>query len=239
MFKHATLLSLCLVGLTACTSGRPQFTPPEVSLLNAQQSEVAKLMPQTPIDSARAPGALWMSGAKDFFRDNRARQKGDIITVVVNVSGSGQSSATTDTESAQNSEGGVTSLFDFVDVMNRFNLPTGAASNLFNVDSTREFNGQGATNRTDKLQTRVAAVVTDVLPNGYMVIHGTQEVILNYELQEVSVAGIIRPEDVTSGNTIDSDKIAQARITYAGRGVVDRSQQQKLIPRLVDELSPL
>lgn len=239
MLRHGVLLTALSLALAACTTGRPQFTPPEVSLMNAKQSEVAKQMPLAVPDTARAPGALWMSGTKDFFRDNRARGKGDIITVVVNVSGTGQSSANTDTETEQNSEGGVTSLFDFVDVMNRLNLPTGTASNLFNVDSTREFNGQGATTRNDKLQTRVAAVVTDVLPNGYMVIHGTQEVILNYELQEVSVSGVIRPEDVTAGNTIDSDKIAQARITYAGRGVVDRSQQQKLIPRLVDELSPL
>lgn len=234
-------LMLAAASLSACTSGRPDFTPQEVSLMNAKQSDIGKIMPTPTIDRTKAPGSLWMSGSRDFFRDNRARQIGDIITVVVNVNASGTTSANTETEATQNMGIGVGRLFDFTDIMNRQNLeagPTAAANGLVDLDTNRSFEGTGSTNRNDKLAARVAAIVTDVLPNGYLVIHGQQEVILNYELQELIVSGVVRPEDVTASNTISSDKIAQARISYAGRGVVDRSQGPKLVPRLIDELSP-
>lgn len=240
MLLPFTLL-LAASALSACTTGRPVFTPQETSLLNAKQSEVAKQMPTAKIDTTRAPGALWMSGSRDFFRDNRARSIGDIITVVVNVSATGATAANTATDASQTMGIGVTRLFDFTDIMNRQNLEAGpgsAANGLVDLNTNREFEGTGNTTRNDKMSARVAAVVTDVLPNGYLIINGQQEVILNYELQELTVSGIVRPEDVTAGNTISSDKIAQARISYAGRGVVDRSQGPKLVPRLIDELSP-
>lgn len=240
MLLPFTLL-LAASALTACTTGRPTFTPAETSILNAKQNEIAKLMPTPKVDNTRAPGALWMSGSKDFFRDNRARQIGDIITVVVNVSATGTTAANTETDASQTMGIGVTRLFDFTDIMNRQNLEAGpgsAANGLVDLNTNREFEGTGSTNRNDKMSARVAAIVTDVLPNGYLIINGQQEVILNYELQELTVSGVVRPEDVTAGNTISSDKIAQARISYAGRGVVDRSQGPKLVPRLIDELSP-
>jgi flagellar L-ring protein precursor FlgH len=240
MLLPFTLL-IAATALSACTSGRPTFTPAEVSLLNAKQNDIGKLMPTTKVDTTRAPGALWMSGSRDFFRDNRARQVGDIITVVVSVNASGTTAANTATEATQNIGVGVGRLFDFTDILQRQNLeagPTAATNGLIDLDTNREFEGTGSTNRSDRMAARVAAIVTDVLPNGYLVINGQQEVILNYELQELTVSGVVRPEDVTAGNTISSDKIAQARISYAGRGVVDRSQGPKLVPRLIDELSP-
>lgn len=234
-------LLLAASALTACTTGRPTFTPQEVSLMNAQQNDIGKLMPTPKMDTTRAPGALWMSGARDFFRDNRARQIGDIITVVVSVNASGTTAADTATDATQTMGIGVSRLFDATDILNRHNLeagPAAAANGLVDLNTSRQFDGTGSTNRTDKLAARVAAIVTNVLPNGYLVINGQQEVILNYELQELTVSGVVRPEDVTAGNTISSDKIAQARISYAGRGVVDRTQGPKLVPRLIDELSP-
>ena len=97
---------------------------------------------------------------------------------------------------------------------------------ILTANGTTQVNGQGTINRQDQLLTHVAAVVTQLLPNGNMVIEGKQEVRLNQEVRELIVAGVARPEDIESDNTIDLPKIAEARVAYGGRGVVTNIQQQ-------------
>jgi flagellar L-ring protein precursor FlgH len=113
-------------------------------------------------------------------------------------------------------------------------LPT----KLLTADSTASSDGKGSVNRQEALQTSVAAVVTQVLPNGNLVVEGKQEIRVNYEIRELVVAGIVRPEDIQSDNTIDSTKIAEARIAYGGRGQIMDVQQPRYGQQVMDVVLP-
>jgi flagellar L-ring protein precursor FlgH len=113
-------------------------------------------------------------------------------------------------------------------------LPT----KLFTADSAASSEGKGNVDRKEELSTNVAGVVTQLLPNGNMVIEGRQEVRVNFEIRELIVAGIVRPEDIESDNTIDSTKIAQARIAYGGRGQITDVQQPRYGQQVMDILLP-
>ena len=93
-------------------------------------------------------------------------------------------------------------------------------------------------NRNEALVTNVAAVVTQMLPNGNMVVEGKQEIRVNFEMRELIVAGIVRPEDIQSDNTINSAKIAEARIAYGGKGQITDVQQERYGQQLSDILLP-
>jgi flagellar L-ring protein precursor FlgH len=113
-------------------------------------------------------------------------------------------------------------------------LPT----KLLTADSEASSQGKGSVTRQDALQTNVAAVVTQVLPNGNLVVEGRQEVRVNYEIRELVVAGIVRPEDIQSENIIDSSKIAEARIAYGGRGQIMDVQQPRYGQQIADVVLP-
>ena len=109
---------------------------------------------------------------------------------------------------------------------------------ILTADSNSSGDGKGSINRSEALQTNVAAVVTQVLPNGNLVVEGKQEIRVNFEIRELIVAGIVRPEDIQSDNTIDSTKIAQARIAYGGRGQITDVQQDPYGQQLMQILLP-
>ena len=98
--------------------------------------------------------------------------------------------------------------------------------------------GKGSVDRKEELNTNIAGVVTQVLPNGNLVIEGKQEVRVNFEVRELIVAGIVRPEDIESDNTINSTKIAQARIAYGGRGQITDVQQPRYGQQVMDVILP-
>jgi flagellar L-ring protein precursor FlgH len=181
------------------------------------------------------PNSLWRTGSRAFFKDQRAHQIGDILTIIVNIND--QANWQNETQrSRQNSEdSGITNFFGKpkVPIMNA-PVPT----RIFTADSNASSDGKGSIARQEAVLTNVAAVVTQVLPNGNLVVEGKQEVRVNFEIRELIVAGIVRPEDIQSDNTIDSSKIAEARIAYGGRGQIMDVQQPRYGQQVLDVLLP-
>lgn len=196
-------------------------------------------MPMPAIEHASyAPNSLWRTGSRSFFKDQRARMVGDLVTVKVKVTDRAQLDNTTKRSRKNGEDFGAENTFGFENKLNNF-LPNGAkADSLLKLDSEGSSEGSGSVRRAEQLATNVAAVVTQTLPNGNLVIEGKQEIRVNFEVRELIVAGVIRPEDIESDNTIDSTKIAQARIAYGGRGQITDVQQPRYGQQVMDILLP-
>lgn len=185
-----------------------------------------------------APNSLWRTGSRAFFKDQRARLVGDLVTVKVKVTDKAQLDNTTKRSRKNGEDLGADNTFGFENKLDKF-LPNGAkASSLLKLDSEASSEGSGSVRRAEQLATNVAAVVTQTLPNGNLVIEGKQEIRVNFEIRELIVAGVIRPEDIESDNTIESAKIAQARIAYGGRGQITDVQQPRYGQQVMDILLP-
>jgi flagellar L-ring protein precursor FlgH len=182
------------------------------------------------------PNSLWRNGSRAFFKDQRATHVGDLLTVTVNITDKANIANETQRSRTNSEDSGIT------DFIGSKTLGTQAQKvlpgRILTADSTASSDGKGSVNRTEALQTNVAAVVTQVLPNGNLVVEGKQEIRVNYEIRELVVAGIVRPEDIQSDNTIDSTKIAQARIAYGGRGQIMDVQQPRYGQQVMDVLLP-
>ena len=189
----------------------------------------------TPQPASYSPNSLWRNGSRAFFKDQRAQQVGDILTVAVKITDKAEFANESQRSRKNNENSQIDSFFGKtkLPILNK-DLPV----NLLTADSTASSDGKGSINREETLQTNVAAVVTQVLPNGNLVIEGKQEVRVNYELRELIVAGIVRPEDIQSDNTIDSTKIAEARIAYGGRGQITDVQQPRYGQQVMDIVLP-
>ncbi|WP_436637304.1 flagellar basal body L-ring protein FlgH [Microbaculum sp. FT89] len=190
--------------------------------------------PEPPVFSSNS---LWRSGARAFFKDQRAKGVGDILTVEVIFSD--KAIFDNKTERSRIASGGrdISGAAGnaFLDLIPD-DYKTGSAVIDLNGDTATT--GEGSVNRKEELRTNLAAVVTQVLPNGNMVIEGRQEVRVNFEMRELIVAGVIRPEDITANNTVDSTKIAEARISYGGRGQITDVQQPPYGQQFLDIILP-
>jgi flagellar L-ring protein precursor FlgH len=192
-------------------------------------------MPTPEVASYNA-NSLWRNGSRAFFKDQRARQIGDILTITVNFTDKANIANETQRSRTSSEDSGIT---DFAGSK----LLSGSAASvlpgrLLTADGSSSSDGKGSVARQENLQTNVAAVVTQLLPNGNLVVEGKQEIRVNYEIRELIVAGIVRPEDIQSDNTIDSSKIAQARIAYGGRGQITDVQQPRYGQQVMDVLLP-
>lgn len=186
---------------------------------------------------AYSPNSLWQSGSRTFFKDQRARNVGDILTVKVEISDKAAFENTSARSRTGSDSVGVTGALGTA--IDAIALPSSmSASNLAGDSSTSSSKGTGSIDRSEKLSTNVAAVVTQLLPNGNLVIEGRQEIRVNYEIRELIVAGVVRPEDIASDNTIESTKIAEARISYGGRGQISDVQQPRAGQQVLDILMP-
>ena len=204
----------------------------------AQPGYRAVNMPMPEVVAASyQPNSLFSNEARGFFKDQRAHRIGDILTVIVTIDDSAQiSNATSRKRTASNEANIGTSLGSVfgtkipgVDVTANGGISTGGGM----TDG-----GNGSVNRKESLQTNVAVVVTQVLPNGNLVIEGRQEVRVNFEVRDLIVAGIVRPMDIQSDNTIMSEKIAEARIAYGGRGQITDVQQPRYGQQIADAILP-
>jgi len=179
--------------------------------------------------------SLWRNGSRSFFKDQRAHQIGDLLTVTVNITDQANFANETQRSRTVTEDSGITAFLGS-------NLLTGKTTalpgRLLTADATANSDGKGSIQRQETLQTNIAAVVTQLLPNGNLVVEGKQEVRVNFEMRELIVAGIVRPEDIQSDNTIDSSKIAQARIAYGGHGQISDVQQPRYGQQVMDVLLP-
>ncbi|GGE40592.1 flagellar L-ring protein 1 [Agaricicola taiwanensis] len=194
-------------------------------------------MPDPEVATYQA-NSLWQTGSRGFFKDQRAQKVGDILTVKVQVSDRAEFENETE-RTRTNSEGlGLNNLFGYEQALNKV-LPEAVDNeNLVRAGSTSSSSGAGSVERSERLVTNVAAVVTQILPNGNLVVEGRQEIRVNFEIRELIVAGIVRPEDIDSSNQIDSTKIAEARIAYGGRGQITDVQQPRYGQQVLDILLP-
>lgn len=241
------LVAACGIGQQIANIGQP---PPLRPIVYPHEENAAfrpiRGLPMPPKDlSKAAPDSLWRPGARQFFKDERARQVGDILTVLINISDQAQVKDTSNqsrntTENANLSNffgaeaapvaGGVSGLghiFKNVD-----------PSKLVNLGSQNGFTGSASTDRQDTISTTVAAMVTQVLPNGNLVIYGNQEVRVNYEVRDLTISGIVRREDITADDTINQNQIAEERISYGGRGQLTQMQQPPYGDQLYNILFP-
>lgn len=190
-----------------------------------------------PVLEHHAANSLWQQGSRSFFKDQRARQIGDLVTVKVNFKDSADIANETKRSRSNSDAMGVPSLFGYEAQIPKA-LPNAKAASLVSTSSTMASDGAGSVKRAETLATNVAAVVTQILPNGNMVIEGKQEVRVNFEVRELVVGGVIRPEDIEADNTVESMKIAEARIAYGGRGQITDVQQPRYGQQMMDIILP-
>ena len=197
-------------------------------------------MPMPAPQDARnlAANSLWRPGSRTFLRDQRAAAVGDLITVLVSIKDTANLSAITD-RSRDNSENmGIPRLLGLDSSLARL-LPNSVdPSRLVQATSDNSSTGSGRIQRNEAVTMRVAATVTQVLPNGNLVVGGRQQVRVNQEMRDLSIAGIIRPQDIASDNTVQHDRLAEARIAYGGRGTVSDVQQPRYGQQVLDAILP-
>ena len=181
--------------------------------------------------------SLWRTGARSFFKDQRARRRGDIVTILVEVTDSAQLENSSQRSRKASEDFGATGRLG-TKALELLGSPEVSGNGLVDLASGNSSEGQGKINRKETLTTKVAAIVTQVLPNGNLVIEGRQEIRVNYEVRELIVAGILRPEDIAADNTVESSKIAEARISYGGRGQISAVQQPRYGQQVLDVLLP-
>ena len=238
--RSPILATLLLTALGACSTVKEAIRGPELapvgypsSLMPQDQSVLQANMPQT-----TSANSLWRSGARAFFIDQRAARVGDILTVQIDINDSAQTSNASNSSRTAGLTAGAPHLLGLESSLGKI-LPGGfSATNALETNSKSTNAGAGAVTRSEKISLTIAAVVTAVLPNGNMVIQGTQEVRTNAEMRQLTVAGIVRPEDISSSNTIKHTQIAEARISYGGRGDISRVQKTPAGQSLVERFSP-
>ena len=176
--------------------------------------------------------SLWDDRQSHLFTDHRALSVGDILTVDISLNDKAQFNNQTDRKRVQGRTIGLSGSADLD------GAGTGGSADL-DVASSSTYAGDGGTERSEKIQLSVAAVVTDTLPNGNLIIRGSQEVRVNAEMRVLTIAGIVRPADIGASNTIPYERIAEARISDGGRGRITEVQQPTWGHQIVDAVSPL
>ena len=193
-------------------------------------------MPMPAPQAAPSEGeSLWRPGSRAFFKDQRASRVGDLVTVLVSMNDQATlKNATTATRtSAENA--GLPNLFGLETLL--AHVPMNPNS-LVSASSSNSNVGAGQVQRSESVTVRLAGVVTQVLPNGNLVVMAHQQFRADSELRDLRVSGVIRPEDIASDNTIQSDRMAEARIAYGGRGELTDVQTPRIGQQLMDIILP-
>ena len=235
------LASLLLSGCGALAKlseiGRPpEMTPSSDPTKDPTWRPVSMPMPAREAAPIEA-NSLWRPGSRAFFKDQRAAQVGDIVTVLVNITDNAVFQNQSTQARTGDEEMGIPHMFGFEAQIPKI-LANAIPTNLVSTNSSGTSNGTGAIKRNETVVLRLAGVVTQVLPNGNLVVAARQEVRVNSELRELQVSGVIRPQDIASDNTVQHDRMAEARIAYGGRGQLTNIQTPRFGQQVLDILLP-
>ncbi|WGW04659.1 flagellar basal body L-ring protein FlgH [Tropicibacter oceani] len=231
------ILALAACGRAGHIGKEPDFTPTTQS--PERVAMIAQGIPTTPLPLRTTDRAsLWSGGQGSLLGDRRAVNRGDILTVVIDI----KEQAAISNSSARSRSGseslGVPDLFGIPERINQGITDGASLDSAVSLDSSSQSRGDGSVKRSEQLTLRVAATIVDVLPNGVLAIEGSQEVRVNFELRELLVTGYVRPEDISRQNEITYDKIASARISYGGRGQISDMQQPRYGQQVLDVILP-
>jgi flagellar L-ring protein precursor FlgH len=195
-----------------------------------------------PMPAREAPpteaNALWRNGSRAFFKDQRAAQVGDVITVVVSMNDTANIQNATTAGRTSSDTAGMPNMLGLENLLPKMLPAPITPSSLVSVNSANSNAGTGQIQRSEAVTLRLAGVVTQVLPNGNLVIAARQEIGVNSELRVLQVTGVVRPQDIASDNTVTHDRMAEARIAYGGRGQLTDLQTPRLGQQVMDILLP-
>jgi len=251
MRYHTVLTVTLALALTACASTKPP----------AHQAHLPQDLPQEwrgggdlsiaegthafpvredfkPYTNNARETSLWSSSPKSLFGDRRASQTGDIVTVVVEIDDEAEMQNTVTQNRQTDQDFSVGAFFGLPEKLNGI-LPNGASLSPA-VDMTRgtTSNGNGSVKREEKITLRLAAQVTGIMPNGYLAVAGTQEIMVNNEARYLKVTGLIRTEDISRMNTITYDKMANARVFYGGQGNITDTVRPQRGAKIINKILP-
>lgn len=227
--------AMCLAGCSVVPSemGRePVLSPVGAGIVVDQVGSIGDR-----VDRSRpvSRGSTWQDSAATLVQDPRAERRGDVLTITIDMQD--RASLDSSTERSRDATRSMSTSLDYL--LNLFGITReGTGEIQFDAEGATSAQGKGTTEREERLNLRIAAVVTDRLPNGNLVVSGSQEVRVNYELRIVHVAGIVRPRDISPDNTIPYEKIAEARISVGGRGRAMEVQQPAWGQQILDQALP-
>ena len=185
-----------------------------------------------------ASASLFRTGAGAFFRDQRAARQGDILTIRIAINDRASFDNSTTRTRGGSETAGIAALLGLERPLSKLLPGNPSTDPLVDTSSQSTSSGAGNTSRQETLNMTMAAVVTGVLPNGNMLVQGRQQVRVNFELRELTLTGIIRPEDIARDNSIRHTQIAEAKISYGGHGQLTNAQQARWGQQIYDALFP-
>jgi flagellar L-ring protein precursor FlgH len=235
-------LMLAGLALAGCERMSELGRPPALAGIENPTADPSWRRVSMPMPAEEAPAvsanSLWRPGSRTFLRDQRAAQPGDLVTVLVSIQDQAQMQNSTQREREGTDTMGIPRLLGLETSITRLLPNTVDPSRLVQTSGAQNASGSGSIRRNESVALRVAATVVQVLPNGNLVVTGRQQVRVNSELRDLTVSGIIRPQDIASDNTVRHDRLAEARIAYGGRGTVSDVQRPRVGQELLDIVLP-
>ncbi len=243
--RHLLIVATLALALTGCiltdrisqVGETPELSKIDNPIMLPAYQPVTLPMPR-PEPVVRQANSLWRPGARAFFKDQRAARIGDILTVLVEIADEASVENTTSRSRENTEDADLTNLLGFESKLSKLFPVDISPDSLASLGSSSSSVGEGSVDRSETINLRIAALVTQILPNGNLVITGRQEVRVNFEIRELLVSGVVRPEDITAQNTISHSQIAEARIAYGGRGQLTDVQQPRYGQQLFDVIFP-
>lgn len=184
------------------------------------------------------PNSLWRPGAKAFFKDTRAKDVGDILTIRLKLDDKAKLKNSTKRARDDGESQSIDAMLGFEGAIQKVVPAVGVGGPILSFDSDHQTNGNGGIDRQEEIELTFAAIVTQILPNGLLAIVGRQEIRVNYELRELMITGVIRPQDIEADNSIAHEKIAEMRVAYGGRGTLSDLQQPRWGTQIWDIIFP-